>query len=40
MKSSMRFPVEGIVEIDEMVIGQEEGVKELENDKRKSVVVA
>lgn len=41
MKSSKQYPMEGIVEIDEMVIGQqEEDVKGRENDKKKLVIVA
>jgi len=41
MKSSKQYPLEGTVEIDEMVIGQEEeGVKGRKNDKKKLVIVA
>jgi ribosomal protein L37E len=41
MKSSKQYPLEGIVEIDEMVIGQqEEAVKGRENDKKKLVIIA
>ncbi len=41
MKSSKQYPLEGIIEIDEMVIGQqEEGGKGRENDKKQPVIVA
>ncbi len=41
MKSSKQYPMKGIVEMDEMVIGQqEEGVKGRKNDKKKLVIIA
>jgi len=41
MSSSKNHPMEGVVEVDEMVVGQqEEGVKGRKNNKKKLVVVA